>query len=157
MQLHLLIYNTTLHGIAYCIILYCVPCYLLLYTALYVVLYTALYCIVYCCMLYCILLYTVLYTVFHCCTSASLAMSMTQKTFIAQPCDGAILSQSTVIIVYFKGSFMDNNFIFSWELIFIWSLQPCSQAILKWFSIGWNPTQGGDTPKRLGGKCIHNF
>ena len=47
MQLYLLIYNTRLYCIAYCIILYCVPCYLLLYTALY--------CIVYCCMLFCLL------------------------------------------------------------------------------------------------------
>ena len=104
-----MVMHTMLYCIAYCIILYCVPCYLLLYTALY--------CIVYCCMLYCILLYVVLYTVIcaicYYCTSASLAMSMAQKTFSVQPSDEAILSLFTVIIVYFKGSFMDNNFIFS--------------------------------------------
>ena len=149
MQLHLLIYNTRLYCIAYCIILYCVPCYLLLYTALY--------CIVYCIVLYCILLYVVLLTVCYYCTSASLAMSMAQKTFIIQPSDGAILSLFTVIIVYFKGSFMDNNFIFSWEFIFIWSLQPSNQAILKWFSVGWNPTQGGIPPKMAVGKCSYKI
>ena len=53
-----MVMHTMLYCIAYCIVLYCVPCYLLLYTALY--------CIVYCIVLYCILLYVVLYTVIYC-------------------------------------------------------------------------------------------